>query len=33
MSKGGGPVLALLARIGTRDATNSFKAYSTEFVR
>jgi dolichol-phosphate mannosyltransferase len=28
----GGP-LGLLARIGTRDATNSFKAYSTEFVR
>jgi hypothetical protein len=22
-----------LARVGTRDATNSFKAYSTEFVR
>ena len=25
--------LQLLARIGTRDATNSFKAYSTDFVR
>ena len=23
----------MLARTGTRDATNSFKAYSTEFVR
>jgi hypothetical protein len=25
--------LHLLAHIGTRDATNSFKAYSTEFIR
>src|SRR6201982_90862 len=25
--------LGLLARIGTRDATNSFKAYSTDFVQ
>ncbi len=24
---------AIFARVGTRDATNSFKAYSTEFVR
>jgi hypothetical protein len=23
----------MLAHVGTRDATNSFKAYSTEFVR
>jgi len=28
-----GRSLQLLAHIGTRDATNSFKAYSTEFVR
>jgi dolichol-phosphate mannosyltransferase len=28
-----GRSLSLLARVGTRDATNSFKAYSTEFVR
>jgi dolichol-phosphate mannosyltransferase len=28
-----GRSLRLLAHIGTRDATNSFKAYSTEFVR
>jgi len=33
MSKTAGRSLRLLARIGTRDATNSFKAYSTEFVR
>jgi dolichol-phosphate mannosyltransferase len=33
LSKGAGRSLALFARIGTRDATNSFKAYSTEFVR
>ena len=33
MSKTAGRSLALLARIGTRDATNSFKAYSTDFVR
>ena len=33
MSKTAGRSLALLARVGTRDATNSFKAYSTEFVR
>jgi dolichol-phosphate mannosyltransferase len=25
--------LGVLARVGTRDATNSFKAYSTEFIR
>ena len=28
-----GRSLRVLAHIGTRDATNSFKAYSTEFVR
>lgn len=33
MSKSAGRSLHLLARVGTRDATNSFKAYSTEFVR
>lgn len=33
MSRGAGMSLALLARVGTRDATNSFKAYSTKFVR
>jgi dolichol-phosphate mannosyltransferase len=33
LSRAAGRSLHLLARIGTRDATNSFKAYSTEFVR
>jgi glycosyltransferase involved in cell wall biosynthesis len=33
MSKTAGRSLHLFARIGTRDATNSFKAYDTEFVR
>ena len=33
MSALAGRSLRLLARIGTRDATNSFKAYSTAFVR
>jgi glycosyltransferase involved in cell wall biosynthesis len=33
LSKSAGRSLALFARIGTRDATNSFKAYSTDFVR
>jgi dolichol-phosphate mannosyltransferase len=33
MSKGAGRSLRLLTHLGTRDATNSFKAYSTEFVR
>jgi dolichol-phosphate mannosyltransferase len=33
MSATAGRSLRLLARIGTRDATNSFKAYSTAFVR
>jgi hypothetical protein len=33
MSKVAGRSLHLLARIGTKDATNSFKAYNTDFVR
>jgi dolichol-phosphate mannosyltransferase len=33
MSGLAGRSLRLLARVGTRDATNSFKAYSTTFVR
>lgn len=33
LSRSAGRSLHLLARAGTRDATNSFKAYSTEFVR
>ncbi|SNT66193.1 Glycosyltransferase involved in cell wall bisynthesis [Asanoa hainanensis] len=33
MSKWAGRSLHLFARAGTRDATNSFKAYDTEFVR
>jgi dolichol-phosphate mannosyltransferase len=33
MSRWAGRTLHLFARVGTRDATNSFKAYSTEFVR
>lgn len=33
MSRTAGRTLAVLARVGTRDATNSFKAYSTAFVR
>jgi len=33
LSKLAGRSLRLLAHIGTRDATNSFKAYSTHFVR
>lgn len=33
LSKAAGRSLHLLARIGTRDATNSFKAYNTDFVR
>ncbi|CAN5594492.1 glycosyltransferase family 2 protein [soil metagenome] len=33
MSKIAGLSLFYIARVGTRDATNSFKAYSTEFVR
>jgi dolichol-phosphate mannosyltransferase len=33
LSKLAGRSLHVLARTGTQDATNSFKAYSTEFVR
>ena len=33
LSKGAGLSLGVLGRVGTRDATNSFKAYSTEFIR
>jgi glycosyltransferase involved in cell wall biosynthesis len=33
LSKAAGRSLGVLARAGTQDATNSFKAYSTEFVR
>lgn len=33
MSRWAGRSLYHLARVGTRDATNSFKAYATEFVR
>ncbi|WP_239097286.1 glycosyltransferase family 2 protein [Asanoa ferruginea] len=33
MSKWAGRTLHLFARAGTRDATNSFKAYDTAFVR
>ena len=33
MSRTAGRSLRLFARLGTRDATNSFKAYSTNFVR
>ncbi len=33
LSRTAGRSLHLFARIGTRDATNSFKAYDTQFVR
>jgi dolichol-phosphate mannosyltransferase len=33
MSRMAGRSLRLLAHVGTRDATNSFKAYATDFVR
>jgi dolichol-phosphate mannosyltransferase len=33
LSRSAGRSLRLLTRMGTRDATNSFKAYSTDFVR
>ncbi len=33
MSRAAGRSLAILGRVGTNDATNSFKAYSTDFVR
>lgn len=32
MSRGAGRSLYLFARVGTRDATNSYKAYSRDFV-
>lgn len=33
LSRGAGRSLGLMGRVGTRDATNSFKAYSTDFIR
>jgi dolichol-phosphate mannosyltransferase len=33
LSKTAGRSLGMFGRVGTRDATNSFKAYSTEFIR
>lgn len=33
LSRGAGVTLGVLGRVGTRDATNSFKAYSTDFIR
>ncbi len=33
LSKTAGRSLGLFGRVGTRDATNSFKAFSTEFIR
>jgi dolichol-phosphate mannosyltransferase len=33
LSRTAGRSLGALARVGTRDATNSFKAYSTSFIR
>ena len=33
LSRAAGTSLGLVGRVGTRDATNSFKAYSTDFVR
>jgi dolichol-phosphate mannosyltransferase len=33
LSRGAGRTLGAFGRVGTRDATNSFKAYSTEFIR
>jgi glycosyltransferase involved in cell wall biosynthesis len=33
LSRGAGISLKTLARVGTHDATNSFKAYSADFVR
>ena len=32
LSRGAGRTLRTFGRVGTRDATNSFKAYSTEFI-
>jgi dolichol-phosphate mannosyltransferase len=33
LSRSAGRSLGTFGRVGTRDATNSFKAYSTEFIR
>lgn len=33
LSRSAGKSLGLVGRVGTRDATNSFKAYSVDFVR
>lgn len=33
ISKSAGRSLGVLARVGTQDATNSFKAYNTQFIR
>jgi dolichol-phosphate mannosyltransferase len=33
LSRAAGRSLKVLARVGTHDATNSFKAYSTDFIR
>jgi len=33
LSRSAGRSLGIAARVGTRDATNSFKAYNTDFVR
>lgn len=33
LSRSAGRSLGLFGRVGTRDATNSFKAYSTDFIR
>jgi hypothetical protein len=33
LSRWAGKTLYWLARVGTRDATNSFKAYATDFIR
>jgi dolichol-phosphate mannosyltransferase len=33
LSRAAGRSLGTLGRVGTRDATNSFKAYSTDFIR
>jgi len=33
LSRGAGRTLGTFGRVGTRDATNSFKAYSTDFIR
>jgi glycosyltransferase involved in cell wall biosynthesis len=33
LSRSAGRSLGMFGRVGTRDATNSFKAYSTDFIR